>query len=97
MPIGVDLDVDDGDTVFHAAVEAGFRWPTVCGGEGTCRTCYMSVVAGLESFAEPDDWEQEGLEDLPSSPVSPLRLACQARVHGDAVVRKPGVKRRSAH
>jgi 2Fe-2S ferredoxin len=90
MPLGVAISVDDGETVFHTAVDAGYTWPTVCGGEGSCRTCYMRVLEGADNFEEPDDWEQEGLEDLPPDPQ--LRLACQARVHGDATVRKAGVK-----
>jgi 2Fe-2S ferredoxin len=94
MPLGVAFEVEDGESVFHAAEEAGYRWPTVCGGMGSCRTCYMWVLEGADNFEEPDDWEQEGLEDLASTaPVDAgVRLACQARVHGDATVRKTGVK-----
>ena len=92
LPLGAVIEVDDGESVFHAAVDAGYRWPTVCGGEGSCRTCYMRILDGADSFEAPDDWEQEGLEDLAFSGVGGMRLACQARVHGDATVRKPGVK-----
>jgi 2Fe-2S ferredoxin len=92
LPLGAAIEVDDGNSVFHAAVEAGYAWPTVCGGEGSCRTCYMRVLEGNDSFEDPDEWEQEGLEELPRSADSVLRLACQARVRGDAIVRKAGVK-----
>lgn len=96
MPLGVAIEVEDGESVFHAAVDAGYKWPTVCGGEGSCRTCYMRVLEGADNFEEPDDWEREGLDDLAFSAEDGLRLACQARVHGDATVRRPGVKPASA-
>lgn len=96
LPLGAEIDVPDGDTVFHAAVAQGYRWPTVCNGLGSCHTCYMKVVQGAEHFDEPDDWEQEGLDEIAGPPEGtgePVRLACQAVVRGDAVVRKTGVKR----
>lgn len=95
LPLGVEIEVEDGATVFHSAIAQGYRWPTVCQGLGSCRTCYMRVVDGSEHFEEPDDWEQEGLEDLADRSVESghdVRLACQALVRGDAVVRKIGVK-----
>jgi 2Fe-2S ferredoxin len=91
-PLGIAIEVEDGDSVFHAAVEAGYKWPTICGGAGSCRTCYMRVLEGAENLAEPDEWEQEGLDDLPDAAETNLRLACQALVHGDATVRRRGVK-----
>ncbi|MEU1955993.1 2Fe-2S iron-sulfur cluster-binding protein [Nocardia rhamnosiphila] len=88
--------MDEGETVFHSAVSQGYRWPTVCQGLGSCRTCYMHILEGAENFDAPDEWEQEGLEDLADRSVEggyELRLACQAAVRGDAVVQKSGVKR----
>ena len=35
-PAGVDIPVDDGETLMAAAVRAGYRWPTVCGGQAQC-------------------------------------------------------------
>ena len=64
MPLGVAIEVEDGESVFHAAVDAGYKWPTVCGGEGSCRTCYMRILEGADSFEASDDWEQEVLDDL---------------------------------
>jgi len=95
LPLGASIDVTDGESVYQAAVEAGYQWPTVCNGLGSCRTCYMHVLEGKDEFEEPDDWEQEGLDDLRSTvggAEQGVRLACQALVHGDATVRKTGVK-----
>lgn len=96
LPSGVTIEVEAGQSVFHAAVDAGYTWPTVCQGLGSCRTCYMQVLEGADSFEEPDEWEQEGLDDLASTvgrAEDGVRLACQALVRGDATVRKRGVKR----
>ena len=95
VPLGAEIEVEDGQTVFDAAIAQGYRWPTVCQGLGSCRTCYMRVVAGDDHFVEPDDWEQEGLADLADASGDDgqeIRLACQAVVTGDAVVWKTGVK-----
>lgn len=95
LPSGFEIEVENGTTVFGAATAQGYRWPTICQGLGSCRTCYMLVIDGANHFEEPDDWEQEGLDDLVDNSGEngqDLRLACQAVVWGDAVVRKTGVK-----
>ncbi len=95
QPSGTSIDVPVGSTVFAAAVDAGYRWPTVCGGQGSCRTCYMQVLEYPESFADPEAWESEGLAQLGSvgNPGDTFRLACQARVVAEATVFKRGVRR----
>lgn len=94
LPLGVEIEVGDGQTIFEAAIAQGYHWPTVCQGLGACRTCYMQVIDGAHSLGDPDDWEREGLDDLAgrSAESRHLRLACQAQVHGDVVVRKSGVR-----
>ncbi|KAA0120624.1 2Fe-2S iron-sulfur cluster-binding protein [Mycolicibacterium sp. P9-22] len=92
QPAGITLRVQPGETVFHAAQAAGVRWPTVCGGQGSCRLCFMLVERGQENLAEIGAWEAEGLEQL-GSVGTDTRLACQARVHGDVTVTKRGVRR----
>ena len=92
-PSGVAFDVAEGETVIQAAWRAGLYWPTVCNGQGSCRSCVLSVVTGPLSSVEP--WEQEGLDAVtPTLPghAGPYRLACQARPAGDVVVRKVGVR-----
>ncbi|MGC8512016.1 MAG: 2Fe-2S iron-sulfur cluster-binding protein [Acidimicrobiales bacterium] len=102
-PSGVEFDVADGETVFEAARRCGVRWPTVCGGVGSCRTCFMVVVCGSQFCSAIDDWEAEGLADLATVAVArsgtagpaaagPVRLACQTRISGPVTVRKPGVR-----
>ena len=99
-PAGIEFSVEAGQTVMAAATDAGLRWPTVCGGLGTCRTCFMSVEddAG-ENLSPVEPWEQEGLDDIrmtASGAGGEIRLACQARPLADVVVRKTGVRALSA-
>lgn len=95
-PSGVEFDVESGETVFEAARRCGVRWPTVCGGVGSCRTCFMVVVCGSQFCSPIDEWEAEGLANLAAptgaGPTGAVRLACQTRVSGPITVRKPGVK-----
>ena len=46
-----------------------------CGGEGTCCTCALQVVQGIETLTAPDAQERQML-----SQHSDWRLACKARV-----------------
>jgi ferredoxin len=91
-PAQVRLDPQPGETVFAAARRLGYRWPTVCGGNGTCRTCVMVVEAGRENCSPIEQWEAEGLDALKEAHDGVHRLACQTRVTGDVVVTKRGVK-----
>lgn len=93
QPSGIRLEPGPGETVFRAAARQGYRWPTVCGGLGTCRTCLMVVEDGRENCSPIEDLEAEGLDALKEPRDGVRRLACQTRVSGDVVVTKRGVKR----
>lgn len=92
-PSGIELDVKDGETAMAAALRLGYRWPTLCGGEGACSVCRMEVVSGENNLGPKADDEQETLDSAPGRPRGEhVRLACQASVYGDVVVLKKGVK-----
>lgn len=94
-PAGIDLEVLAGESVMAAAVRAGYRWPTVCGGQGSCRTCYFEVVDGGANLSPVEPFEREGLDSLGPLPGGTVerRLACQAKVLSGAVtLRKRGVR-----
>ena len=78
----------------EAATAAGYYWPTVCGGKGTCRTCYATVLSDGASLSPIGAWEAEGLASLglPGTQTGAVRLACQAQVRGAVTVRKSGVR-----
>ena len=95
-PAGVDIPVDDGETLMAAAVRAGYRWPTVCGGQAQCGVCILKVVSSSE-LPPPAPLEAERLAIVPERQLWPdavLRLACQLRVEDEGlVVFKRGVRR----
>jgi len=94
-PSGIEIVAAEGETVMEAATRHGLRWPTVCGGNGTCRTCYMVVVEGEEHFTPAEPGEKMAISEIQSwfgCRAEPIRLACQANVAGDVVVSKYGVR-----
>ncbi len=97
-PLGITLDVEDGETVFATAIANGYRWPTVCGGQGSCHMCFMKVLDGAAGLDDVEPWEAEGLAELGQvgDEGETIRLACQARVRGDVTVFKRGVRMRNA-
>lgn len=93
-PRGFVLEAEEGETVMAVAERLGYRWPTLCHGEGTCSICWAEVLIGEENLSPMRDNECQTLELLSSHLRAGrnVRLACQARVRGDLTVRKPGVR-----
>lgn len=93
-PRHITLEVNEAETIMAAAERGGYHWPTLCHGDGTCSICWMEVTAGGENLSGVTDAELATLALL--SPrlrqSREVRLACQARVTGAVVVRKPGVR-----
>lgn len=98
-PAGLEFDVGASETMMQAALRHGYQWPTVCGGEGQCRACFVEVLAGHDCLCAVGRVEAEGIRILAASGEDPdvVRLACQARVRGAVTVRKHGVRRRRNH
>ncbi len=97
LPLDIQIDANEGDTVMGAAQSAGYYWPTTCGGEARCTTCACDVTVGAEALSPMGRAERRALvaERGESVLSKPVRLACQARVTGshDVTVEKPGVRR----
>jgi len=94
-PEGFEFEAADAQTVMDAAHDAGLFWPTTCGGQGICTSCACAVESGAENLDAMGRSELKTLaEEMGEAAVKArrLRLACQARVHGDVTVRKPGVR-----
>ncbi|BBZ05789.1 hypothetical protein MCHIJ_52260 [Mycolicibacterium chitae] len=97
QPSGITFAAAPGQTVMAAAQAAGLRWPTVCGGNGDCLVCHVSVLAGPQRLSEPSAAEAAAVRNLTGSQGGRgehVRLACQAGVRGDVVVEKRGVRRK---
>jgi 2Fe-2S ferredoxin len=97
-PTGRKIEIREQETLFDAAERAGWTWPTICHGDGECLTCWVEVVAGIEHVSSVEPVEQQGLNVLTGRRIAAaenrttLRLACQLRFSGDAVVRRMGPK-----
>lgn len=93
-PSGIQFAVAAGETIMGAAVRQGYRWPTVCGGEGQCRACFVIVLDGMTNLEAVGRLEREGIRILVESgeDAAVVRLACQAKPVGDVTVQKHGVR-----
>ena len=61
-PIGIDLELQPGETIIEAAWRYGYSWPTVCYGQAECTLCHVEVLSGDEHLTPVDDEEREVLE-----------------------------------
>lgn len=82
LPYDMQIVVADGESVIRAAMEAGVHVNASCGGEGVCGKCRVlieegSVEGGISEKLSAEDREKG------------YRLACQAAVKSDLVVRIP--------
>jgi uncharacterized 2Fe-2S/4Fe-4S cluster protein (DUF4445 family) len=82
LPYDMQIDVADGDTIIRAALEAGVHVNASCGGEGVCGKCRVLIEDGT---VEGGISEKLSEEDRKKG----YRLACQAVVKSDLIVRIP--------
>ena len=82
LPYDMQIDVEDGDTVIRAALEAGVHVNASCGGEGVCGKCRVLIEDGTVDGGISEKLSDEDRE-------KGYRLACQAAVKSDLVVRIP--------
>ena len=95
LPLERVIEAVDSATIMDAAHEHGLYWPTTCGGEGICTSCACTIDEGAANLEPIGRGELKTLaEELSEAAVRArrLRLACQARVHGDVTVTKRGVR-----
>lgn len=86
LPNGNEVEAAYGESILDIALNHDVAIQHACGGFCACTTCHCEVVEGLANLIAPDSDELERLDVLPSrTPNS--RLACQAKVKGDVVVR----------
>jgi ferredoxin, 2Fe-2S len=95
LPGEIVIPAEDGQTIMEAAWELGLYWPTTCGGQGICTSCTCTVEDGLDALEPMARSEHRTLAEERSEATlasGRIRLACQARVHGDVTVTKRGVR-----
>ncbi len=82
LPYEMSIDVNEGDTIIRAALEAGVHINASCGGEGVCGKCRVILEDGVVEGGISEKLSQEDQDQG-------YRLACQAAVKSDLVVRIP--------
>ncbi len=92
LPAGVTIAVESGETVLAAARRAGLRWPTVCGGDAECGTCWALVEEGAEHCSAMAEDERARLSLGVKAREPRARLACQLRVSGPVTVSRRTVR-----
>ncbi len=94
-PLGIEVEAPLNETVMAAVEAHGYFWPIGCDRTGECTNCAMDVISGVGRLSPIGRYERLNLirQRGARSVENPrLRLACQARVLGDVVVHRPGVR-----
>ena len=82
LPHNIKIAVIKGENLIRAAMEAGVHINASCGGEGVCGKCRVMIEQGTVEGGISEKLSQDDRD-------SGYRLACQATVKGDLVVRIP--------
>ncbi len=82
LPHETQITVPDGETIIHAAMEAGVHVNASCGGEGVCGKCRVLIEEGTVAGGISEKLSQKDQDQG-------YRLACQAVAQSDLVVRIP--------
>ena len=90
-PEGKSEEVATDLSLLEAAEQMGFPLHHDCGGNASCTTCRVDVVAGLENLSDID-FDEQDLLDREALTEPYRRLGCQARVLGDVIVQVPEEK-----
>ncbi|GLQ19927.1 ASKHA domain-containing protein [Algimonas porphyrae] len=96
-PAGVQTTATPGESVYDAALRAGVDIQSICGGHGICKRCQCSLETGQHAkfgLTVTDDAlyklrpaEKKAIHD--GDMATGYRLACRAKVTGDAVIDIP--------
>src|SRR5210317_1986290 len=82
LPYETEIEIENGDTVIRAALEAGVHVNASCGGEGVCGKCRVIIENGTVDGGISEKLSQEDQD-------KGYRLACQAVVRSNLIVRIP--------
>lgn len=91
LPLGLELEVSEDQTVMGAAHAAGYVWPTECEAAASCGLCVSIIREGAENCGPMPDEERETLERTMGMVDASRRLACRLRVTGPVTLTKRGV------
>ncbi|MDE3074255.1 MAG: DUF4445 domain-containing protein [Chloroflexota bacterium] len=85
QPIGKRVEVASGTSLFDAARQAGVGLATVCGGQGNCGRCRVTVMTG--QISAPTEADERFLS--PEEIGAGQRLACRTRVFSNVKIHIP--------
>lgn len=86
-PLGKKIASDPSKPLRDLLGEHGVHVESICGGRGTCGKCRVSVRTDSAAITEVTSAELKKLK--PHELSSGLRLSCQIRIDGDAVISIP--------
>jgi ferredoxin len=92
LPADAVVEVAPGESLMAAAQRQGWFWPTVCGGDCDCGTCWVVVEEGAEHGSAVEAAERATLAKGMKANEPRARLACQIEVSGPMVVTRRSVK-----
>src|ERR1700736_139980 len=62
LPLDIDIEVLEGETLMAAARRIALRWPSVCNGQGNCTACYVKIEEGIDNAAAAHPQERERVD-----------------------------------
>jgi ferredoxin, 2Fe-2S len=90
-PDGKSGEVPADLSLLEAAEQLGFPLNHDCGGNASCTTCRVDVIAGGENLSDID-FDEQDLLDREALTEPYHRLGCQARILGNVIVQVPEEK-----
>jgi ferredoxin, 2Fe-2S len=95
-PVGLDIEVRPGETLFDAAWREGYEWPTICMGQALCTYCHVRLLDGADNASSAERNEQLAIRRvarrLYMGDEKGVRLACQVQLRGDIIVEQTSFK-----
>lgn len=91
LPMNKEVIVESGTPILDAALDNNIKINHNCGGNCACSTCHVIVETGFDSMNEVTEDEMDMLDEADGL-TDTSRLACQAKVTQDIIVRIPDVK-----
>lgn len=82
----------EGETLFDAGAKVSAGIDTACVGKGTCGLCRVKIISGAEHLVPYTDEERKHLGNVYH--LTKVRLACRAKVVGEAEIVFEVVRRR---
>ncbi len=82
LPHNREIEVNAGESLIRAAMEAGVHINASCGGEGVCGKCRVMLESGTVDGGISERLKREDID-------KGYRLACRSQISGDVVIRIP--------